>query len=212
MIDGIDGLLASTSTVSFLALAIISGMCGNTFTFYMSTIFIVCLICYLPYNLGLISKTKRKVFMGDAGSMFIGFSIIAFVLLILSTESIENDYVLRPVTVLFIVALPLMDMISIMFRRIGKGQSPFKADREHIHHIFLRAGFNDRQALVFLFLFSLSVMSVGIICELFKIPEVVMLAVFMSIFFVYNYMIIHAWKIVKFARKFNKDRVYASKR
>lgn len=204
MIDGIDGLLGVTSIVSLTSLLIFSLLGGHSLLISLTGLLLVCLICYLPFNLGLLRQKSKKIFMGDAGSMFIGFSVIIFSILALGESKEES--LLRPVAVLYILALPLMDMVSIMFRRIRKGQSPFKADREHIHHIFMRAGFNDRQALMFLFFVSSLIMLVGVVSEFYQVPESIMLVIFLGLFFIYNSMIVHAWKIVKFIRKIKDEQ------
>ena len=206
MIDGIDGLLGATAIVSFVSLLIFAAIGSHILLLSLSGLMVVCLACYMPFNLGILKKKHKKIFMGDAGSMFIGFAVIVFSIIALGKNT--EDSLLRPVTVLYILALPLMDMTSIMFRRIRKGQSPFKADREHIHHIFLRAGLTDRQALVFLLVVSTAIMLIGVVSELYKVPELVMLLIFLVLFLLYNCMIVHAWKIVTFVRKF-KDKKYA---
>lgn len=87
---------------------------------------------------------RFKVFMGDAGSIFIGFTVIW--LLIEATQG-PNITPIRPVTALWMIAIPLMDMATIMVRRIRKGHSPFKPDREYWHHICQRLGMTNHMAL-----------------------------------------------------------------
>lgn len=91
-------------------------------------------------NLGILGR-ERKVFMGDAGSMMIGFAVI-WLLLGASQDPLET--MMRPITALWLIAVPLMDMAAIMFRRVRRGDSPLKPDREHLHHIFQRLGFTSR--------------------------------------------------------------------
>ena len=94
-------------------------------------------------NLGILGR-RYKVFMGDAGSTLIGFTVIW--ILLETTQG--KTHPISPVTALWIIAIPLMDMVAIMYRRLRKGMSPFSPDRQHIHHLIMRAGFTSRQAFV----------------------------------------------------------------
>ncbi|MCE7627551.1 UDP-N-acetylglucosamine--undecaprenyl-phosphate N-acetylglucosaminephosphotransferase, partial [Vibrio fluvialis] len=141
MVDGIDGLLGGLSIVSFSALAFLLYQDGHSSLGLLCLIFITATLPYIGMNLGLLGR-QRKVFMGDAGSMMIGFTIIW---LLLSGSQDESGAIMRPVTALWLIALPLMDMTAIMIRRIRRGDSPFKPDREHLHHICQRLGLSSRQ-------------------------------------------------------------------
>ena len=116
--------------------------------------------------------------MGDAGSMFIGLSVIWFLMHATQGEKVA----FRPVTALWIIALPLMDMLAIIIRRARKGLSPFVADRDHLHHIFMRIGFSPRKSLLIIVLFSMFMSSIGILGELFLVHESIMLALY-SVFY-----------------------------
>lgn len=74
--------------------------------------------------------------------MVIGFSVLWLVLL--ATQGPQA--VMRPVTALWLIAIPLMDMVTVMVRRLLRRQSPFKAGRDHLHHILMRRGLNARRA------------------------------------------------------------------
>lgn len=82
-------------------------------------------------------------------------------------------------TALWIIAIPLMDMVAIMYRRLRKGMSPFSPDRQHIHHLIMRAGFTSRQAFVLITLAAALLALVGVVAEYTRIvPEWVMLILF----------------------------------
>lgn len=135
--------------------------------------------------------------MGDAGSMLLGFVIVW--LLILGTQ--QQDKYFRTVTALWIIAIPLMDMAAIMIRRIRKGNSPFKPDRNHLHHIFLRAGLNSRQALAVIVAAAVLLTSIGIAGEFWKVPEWIMLVGFLGLFAGYYDSLHRIWKIVRWVRR-----------
>jgi UDP-GlcNAc:undecaprenyl-phosphate GlcNAc-1-phosphate transferase len=92
-------------------------------------------------------------------------------------------------------------MAAIMVRRVRKGQSPFKPDRDHLHHIFLRAGFSSRQTLAIISCISIALTCVGIFMEHLGLPELFILIAFIAIFFLYTSCISHAWRVLTFFRK-----------
>ncbi|UAB70550.1 UDP-N-acetylglucosamine--undecaprenyl-phosphate N-acetylglucosaminephosphotransferase [Vibrio sp. SCSIO 43132] len=198
MVDGIDGLLGGLSIVTFGAISLLVGFDGHHDLAYLCLVIVVAMIPYICMNLGLLGKT-RKVFMGDAGSMLIGFSVI-WILLIASQDQGAAQASIRPVTALWLIALPLMDMAAIMVRRIRRGHSPFKPDREHLHHIFQRLGLGPRKTLVAICLISALFAGVGIYGEIEKVSEVIMFSIFIGCFLVYSVTLSYIWKITTFIR------------
>ena len=130
--------------------------------------------------------------------MLIGLTVIW--LLIIGTQSESASF--RPVTALWIIAVPLMDMVAIMIRRIRKGQSPFMADREHLHHIFLRLGLNSRQALVAIATLASMLATIGVIGEYLMVPDGVMLLLFLAAFVVYSMTLQYIWRITRFIKRY----------
>ena len=197
MIDGIDGLAGSMSLVTLLSLSLLFlAAPGNHLELALAFSIAVALLPYLAANLRM-PPFRRRIFMGDAGSMFIGFSIVW--LLVKGTQ--PETQALRPVTALWIIAIPLMDMVAIMVRRARKGQSVMKPDREHLHHIFMRAGFTDRQALVMITLVSLVFSGIGLAGEYLRLPEWLMFTFFVGAFAVYDWVLGHSWRLLVFFRK-----------
>lgn len=211
MIDGIDGLLGSLATITFIGLTVLAYLSNNNVVFVISLLMVFALIPFLVHNLQIFNVPK--VFMGDAGSMFIGLIIIWLMVLVLN-PNLQFDYqlklmpidseamVIRPVAMLWLITIPLMDMLGIMTRRVLKKQNPFKPDRDHLHHIFMRAGFSAREALLIISVSSMFWMFVGISLEYLKIQEVLVLAIYIGVFGVYLYCLTHAWKVVSLVRQF----------
>ncbi|WP_325894064.1 UDP-N-acetylglucosamine--undecaprenyl-phosphate N-acetylglucosaminephosphotransferase [Grimontia sp. NTOU-MAR1] len=208
MVDGIDGLLGGLSIVTFGGLALLLLHDGQDSLAYLCVVLIAVLLPYILLNLGAFGR-KYKVFMGDAGSMLIGFTVIWF--LLLSSQNGTNPP-LRPVTALWLIALPLMDMAAIMIRRIRRGDSPFKPDREHLHHIFQRLGLTSQQTLIVICLVATGLASFGIYGEVSGIPEATMFFGFIAMFFVYALLLAYVWRITSFVRaKLSQHRKIASK-
>ncbi|MEZ9823260.1 UDP-N-acetylglucosamine--undecaprenyl-phosphate N-acetylglucosaminephosphotransferase [Shewanella sp. 10N.286.45.A1] len=197
MVDGIDGLAGMLSLVTFSALALLFYLVGNSW-FILPLLFIGAILGYLLFNLRWPFESIEKIFMGDAGSMLIGLTVVW--LLVIGVEA--NTQALAPVTALYLIGIPLMDMAAIMYRRIKKGMSPFKPDRDHLHHIFERAGYSRKQTLIRITLISIALAAVGVCGELFQVPESIMFIGFLVIFAAYNWALAHVWQILTWLRKF----------
>lgn len=197
MIDGIDGLAGSLSILTLLSVFILMFLSGNYVFVYLPLIIVATVVPYLAFNLGIKGHRNKKIFMGDAGSMFIGLSVIWF--LMVSTQS--NEAAFRPVTALWIIAVPLMDMMAVIIRRKRKGLSPFHADRDHLHHIFMRFGFSPRKSLASILFFAIIMSSVGIAGEVLNISEWIMLVLFLIVFVFYSLALQHCWKVARFLRR-----------
>ncbi|QUJ68214.1 UDP-N-acetylglucosamine--undecaprenyl-phosphate N-acetylglucosaminephosphotransferase [Photobacterium sp. GJ3] len=191
MVDGIDGLLGGLSMVTFGGLGFMLFHDGQGSLAYLCTIIIITMIPYILLNLGAFGR-QRKVFMGDAGSMLIGFTVIWFLLLASQNGSRPP---LRPVTALWLIAVPLMDMAAIMIRRVKRGDSPFKPDREHLHHIFQRMGLNSTQTLIAICTIATLLCCVGIYGEIANVPEYVMFWLFIACFIAYFFLLSKAEKV-----------------
>ena len=121
LIDGLDGLAGSVSLVmlsTFLAIGIIY---NDSLIITLSSSFIVSVLAFLLFN-----WNPAKIFMGDSGSLTLGF--------VISILSIQSVQYISPTAVLFIIALPILDTFVVIRRRLQRGNSPFKADKNHMHH------------------------------------------------------------------------------
>ncbi|WP_241973651.1 undecaprenyl-phosphate alpha-N-acetylglucosaminyl 1-phosphate transferase [Aliidiomarina shirensis] len=215
MIDGIDGLLGSIALVTFGGIAVLSVIYGHPEALFFSLVAVFALIPFLYRNLQKTGSRVDQIFMGDAGSMFIGLLSIWLIAIMLSPE-MSKEYVLkfgnmftisdtrepiRAVTALWLVTIPIMDMVGIMVRRMMKGQSPLRPDRNHLHHIFMRAGFSPREALVIIFASACFWAAVGILLEYFKVADVVILLIYLSVFVLYLFCLKFSWRLVVWFRR-----------
>jgi len=121
LMDGLDGLASSISIVMLIAFLAIGLEHDDELLVTLSSFFIVTLMAFLLFN-----WNPAKIFMGDSGSLALGMVIV-----ILSVKALEY---ITPASVLFIIALPILDTFIVMTRRIQRGLSPFKADKNHMHH------------------------------------------------------------------------------
>ena len=122
LMDGLDGLAASVSMVIFSTFLIIGIQYDDTLLISLSTFFIVSLIVFLAFN-----WHPAKIFMGDSGSLALGFAIAVL--------TIRVSHYVTPASVLFMIALPLLDTFVVMTRRKQRHRSLFEADKNHLHHL-----------------------------------------------------------------------------
>lgn len=192
MIDGIDGLLGGLSCVSFVAISILLILNNNFILALWCMIMIITILPFILMNIGIFGK-RFKIFMGDSGSTMIGFTIIWLLLQI--TQG--TKHLISPVTGLWIIAIPLMDMINIMYRRICNGINPFTPDRQHLHHLFIYASFSSYQTFIIITIIATILASFGIIGEyLLHLSEWTMMILWIIIFLFYGYILKYAWKRV----------------
>lgn len=197
MVDGIDGLLGGLASVTLAAIGLLFYYAGFYELAYLCLAFIVIMLPYILFNLGFFGRT-RKVFMGDAGSMLIGFTVIW--ILIDGSQATNSIETFRPVTALWLIALPLFDMVAIMMRRVRRGDSPFKPDREHLHHICQRIGLKSHQTLFAICGLAMFFAAIGVIGEVYAVPEYVMFYSFLACFVAYTVSILYIEKLVRKVR------------
>lgn len=136
LIDGLDGLACGVSTISAVALLIVAVLVPGP---DMTTIIVTAVLIgscsgFLPYNV-----YPAKIFMGDVGSMLLGF--------VLSVISVEGSFKASFVAPLLVLGFPILDTLMAVFRRIRKKQSVFQADRKHFHHRLIDMGLNHKQSV-----------------------------------------------------------------
>lgn len=205
MIDGIDGLLGSLSCIAFCSLFFLFYSGGERQLGLWSLCIMTATLPYLFLNLGIPLGRKFKVFMGDAGSTVIGFTVLW--LLIFASQG--ERAVMNPVTALWLIAIPLMDMVAITLRRFLRGDSPFKPDRGHLHHILMSSGLTPRQSLMIITFAALLFAVVGIISDHNHANQPMMLGLFFVMFTGYFYFIPRIGKVMQWGRRTHSDRLVA---
>jgi UDP-GlcNAc:undecaprenyl-phosphate GlcNAc-1-phosphate transferase len=154
MMDGIDGLAGSLELVSIAAIILFADPSPLHGVIALLVVLAAASLPYLVANQGFMGG---KIFLGDAGSMLIGY-LLAWALISMSQTPGTQ---LSPVNVLWCVALPVFDTFAVMYRRMRQGRSPFKPDRGHIHHILLGLGLAPRATLAVLILLATGLALIG---------------------------------------------------
>lgn len=138
-LDGLDGLAGGVSSIAAATLGVISLITGRYDTAVLCFMLSAAAFAFLPHNFT--NHPKRKIFMGDAGSGFLGFSLA--VLSVMGIVKMAAAFsMLVPIIIL---AIPIFDTAFAIIRRLIAGKSPFEADRLHLHHRILDKGLSNNQ-------------------------------------------------------------------
>lgn len=197
MLDGIDGLAGGLATVMLFWLAVIAGLQGQFG--YLAVILLLgsAVAGFLLYNLRHPWRSKASVFMGDAGSMVLGF-MLAWIAIDLSQSS---QAFISPVAFVWVLAVPLLDMASLAVRRVRRRRHPFAPDREHLHHIFLRAGFSSGSTTMILVAAAFLLGFVGVLGSLVGVPDALLLLGLVLVIKLHSLYISFAWRTSKALRR-----------
>ena len=140
--DGLDGLAGGTTFLCLGALAMLSHSSGQLVTAALSLAFAGAILGFLRFN-----TFPASIFMGDAGSQLLGFAV--GVLSLRATQS--GSSALSAATPVLLLALPILDTLSVMVQRVSEGRSPFSPDKNHIHHKLLALGFSHHEAVMVIY-------------------------------------------------------------
>ncbi len=162
LIDGVDGLASGLSSIALASLG---------FWFWGQSLFIYAMVAIamlgviLPFFIFNVFGRKFKIFMGDTGSLLIGY-LIAFLsakLCMISVSGRVFEFKGAPIFIFAILFIPLFDAARVFVERMRTGKSPFHPDKTHIHHKFLALGFSHRQTMVAILSIEVAVIVVNII-------------------------------------------------
>lgn len=142
LIDGLDGLAAGVAAISSLSLMLVAAKFGYNNIIILSAILAGGCLGFLPYNFN-----PAKIFMGDTGSLFLGFMLAA-----ISIEGVMKSVAAIAVVVpILILGVPIFDTTFAIFRRLLSGKSIMAADKSHLHHKLLDKGFSQKKTVLILY-------------------------------------------------------------
>lgn len=181
LIDGADGLAGGLVFIAVFWIAMMSATSAHTGTLALSLGLLGCIAAFLAFNLRSPWRSRAAVFLGDAGSLSLGF-VLAWLTVDAAQEGAQ---LFAPVTAIWLMALPISDTIVCMGRRLLRGQSPFRADRTHLHHILIDLGMPIARAVALILLLAFVLAAAGVAGWALRIPEHVMFYSAMAVFAMY---------------------------
>lgn len=166
MIDGVDGLAGGIAVIAVLGLILLL-LPENIELLQPLAVLLGALVGFLLLNTRLFGLPRALIFMGDAGSLFVGFSLAWLFCLI----SQKFSHLLRPVTVLWLLAIPFYDLGYVVYVRLKRRVSLATAGRDHLHHALQDAGFTAQQTVAIIWSLAIVFMLVGLWGEKLQVTE-----------------------------------------
>ena len=212
MCDGLDGLSGIMALISLSGLLLVAMFGGATISAYLLMLLAAAIVGFLIFNLRFPGRKHAVVFMGDAGSMFLGLALTWFAI----SLSQGSNQVITPAAALWFLMLPIFDTVAMIIRRIRRRRSPFTPDREHIHHVFQLAGFTVNETVVIMAAAAMIGVGIGLLSLDMRAPEFSVAGLFVIAGLLYMWMVMRSWKFMRFiersicrrrsGRRSNEDR------
>lgn len=189
MIDGADGMAGKMAGITMAGVIAILSHAGETSLIPLAVGVLGALVGFLIFNARIFVR-RAWVFMGDAGSMWLGLVLGWFM-----AQITQGEVLAQPPVVLWLFGLPLIDTLAVMLRRLSHKTSPFMADRSHIHHALEQAGFSVRQTVLILSVVQILLVTVAVTCYLRETPAAIVFWSFMMLFVAY-------YSVLRYGRKY----------
>lgn len=196
MLDGADGLAGGVMLSVLFWLAVI-GTAATAYEAMMLPALLACaLLGFLVFNFPLRGR-GASVFMGDSGSTMLGFAAAWFAI----DLAFGQGTGVPPITIAWVLALPIFDTITLMLRRTLKGQSPMSPDREHLHHIFQRAGFSSAGTAWVCTGLAFVMGGIGVGSWWLNVPQAWMWPPLLVVFVLHFLFVQRAWQAMRILRR-----------
>jgi len=175
MADGADGVAGSMTLVSLTLLGVTSAYVGNYDLLDRIVILAAAVAGFLVMNMRHPWQPRAAAFLGNSGSTILGLAIAWMTIRISHTAGHPVSSILGP----WLVAPPLIDCVALMLLRVRHGRSPFSADRNHLHHLLLDAGFPTAQVALLLAT-ATAVLGLGAMGAMYlHVPQIALVGVFL---------------------------------
>ncbi len=200
MSDGVDGLAGGIVLAALCMLEAAAIYSGNAVLAERVVIFAGAVLGFLVMNMRFPWQPRARVFMGNAGSALLGFTI-AWVSFRLTQN---HDHPVSPVLAPWLIATPLIDCVVLIARRRMRGQSPFRADREHMHHLMLDAGFTPMQLMMTMIATNLTLGLAASVALRAKVPQPILALAFIALGASYFWLTADRARAVKTFARLNR--------
>ena len=196
MIDGLDGLLSSIVVAQFLLLLAVAFSVSDWQVIALLSWFVGSLIAFLCFNFPKFGAIPAKVFLGDAGSMPLGF-VIAFIAVHLSQQPHVS---VSPIVLLWIFTVQIYDIAAVILRRLINLKSPFTPDNHHVHHLLMALGVSRRRVPFLLFFLTITIGGCALLASYYSLRSSIMFDAYCIIFFAYFSLYYFAWNKIESRR------------
>lgn len=196
MADGSDGLAGSLAFSSLALLAGASLYAGHITLLFHILPLLGALAAFLWFNLRLPWQSRARAFMGDAGSMLLGFTIAWVAIHLTQTPRHPVPVALAP----WLLAIPIIDCLTVSARRMWHGRSPFSPDHGHLHHMMADAGFTPTRIALTLSVATLLLGASAAVAIKLGVPRIVMVWSFIGTWFSYMWLTAKRERAVRLLR------------
>lgn len=188
MLDGVDGLAGGfCALVAFWMMVACAGA-GQWPVFWALAILLATLVGFLAFNMRAPWRSSASVFLGDSGSLCLGLLLGWFCIRLTQ----DGTVTLIPITAIWIIALPVMDAFALFIARSVRGLHPFNADRRHLHHRLIDAGFSPSRTTVVMLAIVALMALIGFVAQAEHIPPVILFTLWMVLFVLHTYGLVSA--------------------
>jgi UDP-GlcNAc:undecaprenyl-phosphate GlcNAc-1-phosphate transferase len=173
----VDGLAGTVVLIPLLMFAWVAVDSGNARLGMEILILAGAIMGFLVFNLRSPWRPRALVFMGDTGGLLLGLLLAWFSVKLAGAKGLP----INPITAVWILAVPLLDMGSVMLLRMLQHRSPFYADRQHLHYVLLDGGYSTSQVVAVKAVASLVCGSIGLLAQRAGVPESLLLFAFLGL-------------------------------
>lgn len=184
MIDGLDGLAGTQTLAALIMMALLAFHIGNDELTFKLLILSGAIAAFLLLNLRLPWQRRARVFLGNSGSALLGY-LVAWAAISLTQNA---QYPIDPMIAPWLIAIPLIDCLTLIYFRLRAGRSPFSPDRNHMHHLLLGLGLNQTAVMLIMLGLSLGLSLLAVSLMLYmQIPTVLMLLLLVGFCLLYKH-------------------------
>lgn len=193
LIDGIDGLASGLASISMLVIMVLLLVTGDKVWATIPAAYIGALMAFFYYN---VFDDRRKIFMGDAGSLTLGYTLAFLILHFWQANPVWNDTIHNAgIIAMSTLTIPLFDVVRVFMSRIRDGRNPFLADKNHIHHKLLRTGLSGTMTMIVILIMSIAFIAINYIIASY-VSQTLMIIVDVILYVAVQYTInIFIWRV-----------------
>ena len=198
--DGLDGLAGGICLIIFLCLSALAYGAADTTTIFLCLAMLGAIFGFLAFN-----THPASVFMGDTGSLFLGFMAV-----VLSLRITQGNTPLSPTIPLFVIGIPIIDTMMVTLERIRAGRPLFVADKNHFHHKLIKTGFFHTEAVFIIYVLQ----SLFVLCAYFLrfYDDCFLLGLYgLLLSAIVGFFLVIKWKSFTFKRYLIIDKVIKGK-
>ena len=189
MSDGVDGLAGGLSLIALLGMVYVADSADLAAERTLLLLLAVVVAGFLLFNTRLPWQRRARVFMGDAGSMFLGFAITWFFISLSQGE----QRAMAPVAALWLLMIPLFDTVWLILWRSAQGRSPTSSDVGHLHHVLQMTGMGAAASVWVMLAIAGAGAAAGLIALDSGVAQGTMFFIFLGLFAAYCIFMAVSW-------------------